>query len=198
MALPFHISAKDGTDFYRQAAAFAYSAFLAHGIGTILIREGQFHTLKNGAVEADVDYLPYDISETLMPSEIAELVNAYDHKTECVVTIVDAQEKATCVLLQAAQLGETPEETYLKQIKAAGKIAFAKGTVLELRGPVVDVPVGYYVFMGQVGGHILLSPAGLDEDEGDFVEAGEPVKVHLDFAELFRDTGINIHDQPVD
>jgi len=195
MAETNHIKATNGYEFHKQLALFSFAGFIDHGFGVVGLYQKDYRQNPDGSVEADLQYIPYSRNSDRLPPQVADMVDDYDPKTEFILSIEDNAGAATVVTLKGEKMGFTPESVWRAAMKQAGKVAFVPGQVVELQEPAADVPPGWYVFQKQQGGWLILAKAGMDDDEGDLLAADETVKLHVDFAELLRSTGINVRDE---
>jgi hypothetical protein len=189
-----HIQATNGYEFHRQLALFAYTGFLDHGFGIVEIRQDAYEQHPNGSVEAEAQYIPYGPNADKMSSEVLELLDEYDPKESFILCIRNASDACTAVTLEGQTQGATPEGVYLEALKQARKVQLVPGQVVQLKEQALDVSPGWYVFEKQRGGWLVLSVAGMDEDEGDIVTTDERVRLHIDYVELLQPTDMNVRD----
>jgi hypothetical protein len=189
MMLQVRIHATGGTDFYRQVAIFAYGAWLRHGYGAVCVKQETFHARKNGHVAAQVTYIPYS-AEAFLPSEVTEMINAYDPKRECVFAMIDAQGSASCVTLSAEEhMGSTPKQLFDEAAGNQQHVSFAPGEVAYLKEFIADIEPGYVVFIGEDKSEMILACAEEDE-EGEIIPGPEVHRLHVDFRDSLTPTGI--------
>lgn len=189
MLIEHDITAKDGTDFYRQVASFAFENYTDHGLGAVIIRDGHFKPNPDGSINATLLYASYILDSDILPPEAIEQINLYNPETEVVLLIADLND-GSCITLRADKIGCSPLEAHTKE---KGKyIPIAKGTVVRLMEPIDDIPTGYFVFMGEDKAMMQLARAGMEEDE-DMVASDELHNVHIDYRDLFEVTNINIY-----
>jgi len=185
------ISAEDGIDFHKKIAAFSFQGFLDHGVGAVIIHEGQFEKHPNGSVDATLTYAVYEEDSDLFPPEAVEMIEEYEPESEIVLAIVGKDDEATCITLSAQQIGCSPVAAHMKETE--WHVDFDVGTVLRLKEPQNGVAAGWYVFLREEKAMMKLALAGMDDDEGELVPSDEIVEVHTDFAEIFERTGINVY-----
>ena len=191
MLIEHSITAKDGTDFYRQTAAFAFDCFGDHGFGAVIIRDGYFKTNDDETIEATLLYASFALNSDILPSEAVEMINSYDPKAEVVLVIADKNNAGSCLTLKADKIGCSPLEAHTQISKKF--VAIAKGTVLRLMEPIDDIPTGYFVFMGEEKALMKLVVLGMEDDD-DMVASNELYDVHIDYRDLFEITKININN----
>ena len=63
---------------------------------------------------------------------------------------------------------------------------FAPGQILRLKDLINDIEPGLFIFLRQEKNQMVLSRAGLDDDEGEICETNEIVRVHIDFEYVFQ------------
>ena len=157
-----NIQASDGRDFYRQVATYAYSEFMRNGVGAVAITEGHFQVFGDGHIEAMLLYVPYTDDSQFLPPEASEQVDQYDPERECVLAILDANEKGTCVTLTAERLGSLPKTLFEEAIKTQQHVPIVPGTVVKLRNGPDDIEPGFFVFLGEQKSVMVLARVGED------------------------------------
>ena len=192
--MPHQIHAANGYEFQKQLARFSYSCFLDHGIGVVSVHQKQYSQNPDGSVDAHLLYIPSATFADRFPAKMVEQMNEYDPKVEYVLSIIASSGEATIATVKGEKIGFTPESAWRESIKDKGKISLVPGQIVELMDHAVDVVPGWYVYEKQNGGWLLLSVAGMDDDEGDMVATDEKVELHIDFAELLRPTSINVNE----
>ena len=191
MNVTIHIKASDDTEFYQQIAAFAYGSYAQHGFGAVVITQGEFLKNNGGNIEAHVMYVPHSEDEALLPEEAIEFINDYDPERECVLAMVESTGKATCITLTAQQMGSNPKRLFEEAIKIQQHVPVISGTLVRLKESIGDVDPGFLVFLGEDKSEMILARVG-EDDEGDVVATDEVHRVHMDYWEYFRATGITM------
>ena len=188
-----HLTAPDGTQFYRQVAVFARCSQLQYGVGAVFIREGRFRKSASGSIEASVDFVHWS-DDAGFPTEVTEMINEYDPKLQCVVVILSDDGSATCLTLKGRDLGATPDKLFREALAEGQYTPFVPGSLLRLTNPIGEIQPGWFVYMGESGNLMALARAGEDED-GDMVPTEETHLIHVEFFDWFRDEQINVFDE---
>lgn len=185
-----HIHAKEGTEFYKEIAAFSFEGFLAHRFGAVLVREGFFGRHPDGMVDAVADYVPCG-TDSELPQEAVAMIDKYTPENEVVMVILGADGQATCLTLSAQKMGCTPFGVYM--LRNGWHVDYPPGSVLRLKEPIGEVQRGYYVFMREDQALLKLKRAGMDEDEGRMVALEDRIDIHIDYRDFFEPTGVNVY-----
>jgi hypothetical protein len=180
------IDAKDGSDFYRRLAAFAYLSSLTHGLGAVVIAEGGFIMGSDGSVVADARYVAYTPEDGLFTAEAEGLLNAYDPAQELILLILDAQNRASCLQLTAQLIGATPKALCLDWVRGELGMPWLPGQLLALDEAAGGLPAGHYVFVWRDQATLLLRRVGHCDHGAGLEAVGDMLHAHVDFSECFR------------
>ena len=191
MATTLYIKATDGTDFHRQVSIFAYSEYVRHQRGVVLIAEGGFCKHPDGSVEATLTYVAHQEEPELLPPEAIQMVQDYDPERESVLAMMETTGKATCITLTAQDTGTTPKRLFEEAIKQSQHVPIMPGTVVRLHHAISGIEPGWFVFLGEDKAELALARAG-EDDDGEIVPTDEVHRVHVDFRDSLEVAGIKV------
>jgi hypothetical protein len=185
-----HFVARDGAEFHRRIAVFAYASYTEDGRGCVLLHQNQFTRHRDGKIEATVVYAPATEANAL-PPECRDRIAAYDPSVECVFATIDPTNQALVITLGAREIGTTPKRLYEAAMLQDRHVPFVAGSVLMLRDSACGLAPGYYVFIEERKAHMVLRR--VEEDaEGELVGGNVTHRVHVDFRDAFKGTGVKV------